>query len=94
MRQTPRNESRPVYPHSHPIVANGVFQTNSLAWAELYLTTYAVFSRFNLQLFGTTQDDVTVFRSVFPPPPYALPHKLFSPFLSRFRVLPRFLRRC
>ncbi|MCJ1465427.1 hypothetical protein MMC07_004045 [Pseudocyphellaria aurata] len=34
----------------------------NLAWAELYLTTYAVFSRFNLQLSGTTREDVTLYR--------------------------------
>ena len=34
----------------------------SLAWPELYLTPYAVFSLFKLQLSGTTREDVTCFR--------------------------------
>lgn len=55
------SEKRLYYSFSWNVVANEG-SNGSLAWAELYLTTYAVFSRFNLQLSGTTRDDVTLYR--------------------------------
>lgn len=41
--------------------------TCSLAWAELYLTIGALFSRFELELAGTGREDVDICRENFTP---------------------------
>jgi hypothetical protein len=39
--------------------------TQSLAYAELYLTVATIFRRFNMELHNTTNDDIKLYRDRF-----------------------------
>ena len=45
---------------------HSVCYVDRLAYAELYITTAALFSTFDFQLVDTTRDDVTLFRYASP----------------------------